>query len=72
MGPFLRYLCPFCPRSGTQVSLCRDVDAWFAELGRQMHTVYRKNHLTPDQMRRRRLAAVEKRLAAYRIRLCRE
>ncbi len=49
----------------------RDVDSWFSELGREMHAVYQERQLTPDQIRGR-LAAIEKRMAAYRIRLWRE
>ena len=49
----------------------RDVDSWFSELGRQMHAVYQEHQLTPAQMRTR-LSTIEKRMAAYRIRLWRD
>ncbi len=49
----------------------RDVDGWFAELGRDLHAAHQERQLTPDQMRRR-LAAIEKRMAAFRIRLWRD
>ena len=48
----------------------RDVDSWFAELGREMHAAHSERQLTPDQVRSR-LAAIEKRMAALRIRLWR-
>ncbi len=41
----------------------RDVDAWSAELGREMHAVHSERQLTPNEMRGR-LAAIEKQMAA--------
>ncbi len=48
----------------------RDVDGWFAELGREMHAIHQERQLTSGQIRTR-LAAVEKRLAGLWIRLWR-
>ena len=44
-----------------------EIDQWFAQLGREMHAVYTEHQLTPKELRAR-LARIEKRMAAYRIR----
>ena len=49
----------------------RDVDAWFADLSRELHGIYTERQLTADQVRSR-LADVSKRMAGYRIRLWRD
>ncbi len=49
----------------------RDVDQWFAELARETHALHSERQLTPNEIRQR-LAKIEKRMAAYRIRLWRD
>ena len=49
----------------------RDVDAWFADLSRELHAIHSERRLTLAQIRAR-LAEVSKRMASYRIRLWRD